>query len=337
MAKKDDKKKVRILIILTAIAIASVSFFLYISYAPSGKAKSFEECKFFFDSKNYDACISCFNEYIKTNPDAEAFRMRGMAYYSTKQYEGSIKDFTSYLEKNATNRTIYYQRGLAYENLGKVKDAEGDFKKACEFGYEKACNHITASLGGGLLEEDTQNRSAADWFKIASEFLDKGDYINAVSFFNRVIDLEPKMTDAYLMRGLAYRNLEKYKEAMDDYNEILTIDPNSAAAYNNRGVAYWRQGKFKEALSDYNKTISLAPNDYIVYNNRGVVNFEMKNYNDALTDYNKAIGLNPKFAQSYWNRAVNYLKLNKKDEAKKDFKSACDMKIEDACKAMGSL
>jgi len=324
------------LLILTAIAIASLSFFIYISYAPSSKAKSFEECSVLFDGKKYDACITCLNEYINTNPDSEAFRMRGMSYFYSENYENAAKDFTEFLNKNKTSRAVFYQRGLTYEKMGSIKEAEADFKRACDFGLDKACNHIASGIGvitpGG--EGGIENRTAADWFKIASDFVDKGDYENAISFLNRTIELDPKMTDAYLFRGLAYRNMQKYKEALADYNKMLSIDPNSAAAYNNRGVVYWKQGKHKEALADYNKTISLAPNDYIVYNNRGVVYYEMENYDSALADYTKSITLNSKFAQSYWNRAVSYLKVNKKEEARKDFKSACDLKIEDACKAM---
>ncbi len=333
---KEDKRKKRLLLILSAIAVASLSFFLYISYAPSSKAKSFEECSLLFDSKKYDACISCLTEYIKTNPEPEPYRMRGMSYFHTEQYENAVKDFTEFLNKNKTNRSMYYQRGLTYEKMGSLKEAEADFKRACDFGLEKACNHIASTLGGITSggEGGIENRTAADWFKIATDFVDKGDYENAVSFFNRTIELEPKMTDAYLFRGLAYRNMQKYKEALADYNKLLSIEPNSAPAYNNRGVVYWKQGKHKEALADYNKTISLAPNDYIVYNNRGVVYYEMGNYDSAITDYTKAISLNSKFAQSYWNRGVSYLKLNKKEEARKDFKSACDLKIVDACTAM---
>ena len=36
-------------------------------------------------------------------------------------------------------------------------------------------------------------------------------------------------------------------------------------------------------------------------------------------------------------RAVSYMKMNRKEEAKKDFKSACDLKIDAACKAMEGL
>jgi tetratricopeptide (TPR) repeat protein len=334
---KSDKKKTRVLVILTVIAIASVSFFLYKGYAPSSKAKSFEECNLLYNGKKYDDCITCLNEYIKTNPDSEAYRLRGMSYFYTAEYESAVKDFTNFLNKNKTNRTIYYQRGLAYEKLGSTKEAEADFKKACDFGYEKACNHMVSTVAGiAPGEGGNENRTAADWLKIAMDFVGKGDYENAISFLNRTIELEPNMPEAYLYRGLAYRNMQKYKEALADYNKLLTIDPKSASAYNNRGVVYWKQGKHKEALDDYNKTISRAPNDYIVYNNRGVVYYEMGNYDNALADYSKAISLNPKFAQSYWNRAVNYLKLNRKDDARKDFKSACDLKIDDACKAMES-
>jgi len=325
------------LITLTIIAIASLSFFLYISYAPSSKAKSFEECSLLYSEKKYDACITCLNEYITTNPESEAIKMRGMSYFYSDQYESAVKDFTEFLNKNKTNRAIYYQRGLAYEKMGKAKEAEADFKRACDFGLDKACNHIASGLGGLTTDGGgTENRTAADWFKIASDFVGKGDYENAVSFFNRTLELDPNMTDAYLFRGLAYRNMQKYKEALADYNKLLSINPNSAPAYNNRGVVYWKQGKHKEALADYNKTISLTPSDYIVYNNRGVIYYEMGDYDSAIADYTKAISLNSKFAQSYWNRAVSYLKLNRKEEAKKDFKSACDLKIEDACKAMES-
>lgn len=332
---REDKKKKRALIILTTIAVASLSFFLYTSYAPSSKAKSFEECSRLFNSKQYDNCITCLNDYVKSNPDPDAFKMRGMSYFQTGKYENAVKDFTEFLNKNKTSRTIFYQRGLAYEKMGNTKEAEADFKRACDFGFEKACNHMVSVLSGITTGEgSTENRTAADWFTIASDFVNKGDYENAVSFFNRTIEMDPNMTEAYLFRGLAYRNMQKYKEALADYGKLLAIDPESAPAYNNRGVVYWKQGKHKEALADYNKTISLAPNDYIVYNNRGVVYYEMGNYDSALADYNKAISLNAKFAQSYWNRAVNYLKLNRKDEARKDFKSACDLKIDDACKAM---
>lgn len=332
---QDDKKKKRLLLILSIIAIGSLSFFLYTSYAPSSKAKSFEECSLLYSGKKYDACITCLNEYIKANPESEAYKMRGTSYFQTEQYENAVKDYTEFLNKNKTNRAIYYERGLAYEKMGSVKEAEADFKRACDFGLEKACNHIASALGGIVVGEGgTENRTASDWFKIAADFVDKGDYENAVSFCNRSIELEPNMAEAYLFRGLAYRNMQKYKEALADYDKLLSIDPNSAPAYNNRGVVYWKQGKHKEALADYNKTISLAPNDYIVYNNRGVVYYEMGNYDSALADYTKAISLNSKFAQSYWNRAVSYLKLDRPEDARKDFKSACDLKIEDACKAM---
>ncbi|MBN1574443.1 MAG: hypothetical protein JW984_14695 [Deltaproteobacteria bacterium] len=40
--------------------------------------------------------------------------------------------------------TSYYWRGLAYEGLGKEEEAAADFKKACTYGEEKACDKLIA-------------------------------------------------------------------------------------------------------------------------------------------------------------------------------------------------
>ena len=130
---KEDKKKKRLLLILTAIAVASLSFFLYISYAPSSKAKSFEECSLLFESKKYDACVTCLNEYIKTNSEPEAYRMRGMSYLHTEQYENAAKDFTEFLNKNKTNREIYLPAGTHLREDGQSKGGGGRFQEGLRF------------------------------------------------------------------------------------------------------------------------------------------------------------------------------------------------------------
>ncbi len=339
MAKKEDKKKKVTLTILTVIAIGSLSLFTYITFTPSEKARSYGECKTLYDNKDYDGCIACFNEYVANHPKPEppVYQMRGLSYFNKGNYKEAIDDFTEFLKTNKHSHTIYYKRGLAYEKANDPVKAEEDFKKACMYGYEVACNKKVASVGDFVDTGNETKRTANDWYNIGIGFCGTGDYKKALEPLNAAVKLDPKMTDAYLFRGLTYRKLNKYNEAMEDYNKIISLEPNNKKAFNNRGVVYWKLKKYNEALVDYNKTISLDPNDYVVYNNRGVLHFEMGNYEKALLDYNKAIELNPTFAESYWNRGVNYIKLGKTDEAKKDFKKACDLDLKDACKEMNNL
>ncbi|GEM_PF-2079051 len=339
---QDEKKKKRLITlgILTVIAIGSVSFFYYISTSPTDKAKTFEACKNLYDTKNYNDCIRCFNNYetmvtSKGKPlDYQVYKYRGYSYFKTKKYKEAVKDFSEYLKKNEYSHTILFDRARAYEKLGNMDKANADIKKACEFGFERACNYKLGGTGGTLAGGGggaVKERTASDWIALGNQSLKTGKYDSATDFFTRAIELKPKNKDAYLFRGLSYRNQRNYKKALEDYNKIIDIDPNYAKAYNNRGVVYWRQKDFPKALEDYNKTLKLSPNDYIAYNNRAVIYYEMGQHENAIKDYDRAIKINPNFAESYWNRAVNYLKLNKKEEAKNDFEKACSLKLKSAC------
>ena len=50
-----------------------------------------------------------------------------------------------------------------------------------------------------------------------------------------------------------------FTQAMSDYNKAIEINPNYAEAYNNRGIIYDKQGNFTQAMSDYNKAIEINP------------------------------------------------------------------------------
>ena len=59
-------------------------------------------------------------------------------------------------------------------------------------------------------------------------------YYLAISDLTRAIELEPKLTLAYVNRGIAHTNLKEYELGIEDYNRALEIDPKCLVAYNNR-------------------------------------------------------------------------------------------------------
>ena len=50
---------------------------------------------------------------------------------------------------------------------------------------------------------------------------DNEEYFDAVDWFTKAIERDPKLTDAYNERGLAFAKKEKYKEAIDDYMLVI--------------------------------------------------------------------------------------------------------------------
>jgi tetratricopeptide (TPR) repeat protein len=48
--------------------------------------------------------------------------------------------------------------------------------------------------------------------------------------------------------GLAYTELDKFKEAIEAYKKAIEINPDYGTAYYNMGIAYTGLDKFEEAI-----------------------------------------------------------------------------------------
>jgi tetratricopeptide (TPR) repeat protein len=51
----------------------------------------------------------------------------------------------------------------------------------------------------------------------------------------------------------------RYEESIEDYDTVLEIDPKLANAYINRGSAYSHLGEYEKAIADYEKGLELDP------------------------------------------------------------------------------
>ena len=101
--------------------------------------------------------------------------------------------------------------------------------------------------------------------------------------------------------GAAFLKQNKYHEAITFYNKAIELNPNYADAYNNRGIVFKDIEKYHEALSDYNKAIELNLNHVDAYNNRGNIFKDLAKYQEALADYTRAIKLKPDYNKAYYN------------------------------------
>ncbi len=75
---------------------------------------------------------------------------------------------------------------------------------------------------------------------------------------------------AYNKRGVAYARKGQYDQAISDFNKALEINPRYATAYYNRGVAYARKGQYDQAISDFTKALEINPRYATAYYNRGL-------------------------------------------------------------------
>jgi tetratricopeptide (TPR) repeat protein len=70
----------------------------------------------------------------------------------------------------------------------------------------------------------------------------------------------------YNNRGIAYGEKGQYDQAISDFNKAIEINPRYNKAYNNRGIVYRLKGQYDQAISDFNKAIEINPLDGEAYN-----------------------------------------------------------------------
>jgi tetratricopeptide (TPR) repeat protein len=110
-------------------------------------------------------------------------------------------------------------------------------------------------------------------------------------------------SDELLNQGIALFNESQYDRAIAYFNKAIEINPKLARAYYNRGLAYDDKGQHDKAISDYTKAIEIAPKLEVAYHYRGDAYENKGQYDRAISDYTKAIEINSRYADAYNNKA----------------------------------
>jgi tetratricopeptide (TPR) repeat protein len=89
--------------------------------------------------------------------------------------------------------------------------------------------------------------------------LTKGDLDNAISSFDRAIQLKAGYADALTGRGLAWMKKSDYNRALADLNRAIEADGTKVLTYTTRASVYEAQGKTDLASLDLRKAVALPP------------------------------------------------------------------------------
>jgi tetratricopeptide (TPR) repeat protein len=87
---------------------------------------------------------------------------------------------------------------------------------------------------------------------------------------------------------LTYHKKGQPDRALADFNKALELNPRLAEAYSNRGWAYFEKGQYDQAIADCDKALELNPRLAEAYNNRAIAYYLKKDYDKAWEDVHKA-------------------------------------------------
>ena len=125
------------------------------------------------------------------------------------------------------------------------------------------------------------------------------NYDEAITMFDKAIEINPKYAEAYNAKGNAIfslgklDNLGKLYAAIIAYDKAIELNPNFAIAYYNNAIAEKALGNPKTALALLNKALELNPNDTLAYNAKGNVLLTLGDHKQAIVMFNKTLELKP--------------------------------------------
>ncbi|UCE34111.1 MAG: TIGR04222 domain-containing membrane protein [Deltaproteobacteria bacterium] len=162
-----------------------------------------------------------------------------------------------------------WTEGVEYAAQGKFKEAKEEFEKALKVDPSHTRAKIFLEVIEDVHEQKTKGKTALHIFK-GTSFIIKGDFNQAISHFNKAIELNPEYAIPYIYRGQVYGGRGLYSEAIADYNKALEIDPRAADSpfdtYYWRGRAWMEKGKIDRAIIDYSRALERNPRNANAYN-----------------------------------------------------------------------
>lgn len=100
--------------------------------------------------------------------------------------------------------------------------------------------------------------------------LTSGKYNEAISFFQKSLELNPNESNVWFNLGVAFEKLGLFNEALRFLNKSLQINSNNYLALNEIGIIYLSSGKFKESKKYFEKALEINPNNTIFLQNKKI-------------------------------------------------------------------
>jgi Tfp pilus assembly protein PilF/V8-like Glu-specific endopeptidase len=150
----------------------------------------------------------------------------------------------------------------------------------------------------------------------------KKDFAQAIGFFDRAVQLDPKDSTAYYYRGLCQKTLGNEDAALEDITRSIQANGNSVFPYIFRAAIYFNRQDTDKAEADLNKAIQVDPNNSYAYTFHSMVYAQKKNLPKAFADLDRAIKLDPNNGSAYNLRAMLYLATKNRAKSLADLEQA---------------
>ncbi len=187
-----------------------------------------------------------------------------------------------------------------------------------------------------VLSADAESKDDLDFLlDEGDKFLQMEEYEEAISYFDKVLEIDPENTKAISKKAQALLKLDNPKEIISFFdlivtnnpenadvlgssffNKVLEIDPNNidALLYRGKSASIFFD-RLEEANSYFDKVLEINPSHIDALYNKGDVAFQYDDFEKAILYFDKALDINPNHVNSLSGKGYSLAKMEMYDEA----------------------
>ncbi|XP_071495128.1 uncharacterized protein [Diadema antillarum] len=223
-------------------------------------------------SGQYKLAWNLFSACLQLNPEYRpALEGRAMVSLQMSDPYAALLDMNTAL-RIAKTAELFVNRGVVNQFLQDHESAMTDYQAA--------------------IRKDP--KYALAFFNAANLYFSNRQFIQALQFYDKTLELNPSDESALLNRAITKVLMRDARGALEDFFEAVKLSPFSAHLYFNRGNLYTSLKRYQLAENDYSEALNLQPDDPLVYKRRAEVRGKLGKRGEAIQDYKRAIEIQSK-------------------------------------------
>jgi tetratricopeptide (TPR) repeat protein len=292
------------------------------------------------NTESQDQALEVLNKKIKANPnDASLYYQKADYLLNNGKLPDALMNFIVSVDLDSTNLNTWSKLSDVYMLMDNYMEAENAMIQALKlkpddenvllklakyyiifFNYEDAKTYLDRTLF-------KNNLNAQAYELYGTYYLEQGDTARAIGSFNRAVEIDDNLFDAYLSLALLY-DLRSNPVAIDYYRNAIRVRPNTL--HTHYKLAFYLQeksGKIDDAMEIYNAILDKDPQYYYALYNKGYIYLVYKRDPRTALDYfRQAVEFSDrKTPDALYNMAYCLELLDNKREARQLYKQILEV------------
>jgi protein O-GlcNAc transferase len=139
------------------------------------------------------------------------------------------------------------------------------------------------------------------YFQIGYAYQEKGRLDEAISFYQKALQIDPNIADTHYNLGTVLKRKGKLDKAITCYQKALQVNPEYIEAYYDLVDVIREEAEIENDPSVYKRSLNIIPDQAESYLHLGVVLEEKGLFEEAAICYEKTLNLNPNIEGAHGN------------------------------------